>query len=69
MPPTAARTVSYVLVNQGAHRSPWQLSVLNAHNNKLSFWQITDHVFIFLSIIYFTLQWVIEGVGEKKLAI
>lgn len=57
--PAAARIKSGVLVNQMDHRSPWQSSNLNAHNNKL---QITCHIFIVLSLNG-TLWWRTE---EKK---
>lgn len=57
--PAAARIKSGVLVNQIDHRSPWQSSNLNAHNNKL---QITCHIFIVLSLNG-TLWWRTE---EKK---
>lgn len=44
----------FVLVNKGDRGSPWQLSILNGCNNKLSLRQIACHVLIFLSVICFT---------------
>lgn len=56
---------SCVLVNQKDYRSPWQLSILNAHNNKLSLRQITCHIFISLTVIYFSRDEEVKGELDK----